>query len=199
MPDDARASYCATLGVWTTTHQRQATLCLDVHVSRLGEAGANTLGQHEKRSADIPALKATLNAIPDNEPMDANDGLRSNDYKDRTRELDAMDLINTLGEDEKAYYMDGSFKMKHTKGRQPTQFCQLVFDRIDQILYRPRKDYTIKTLNQSASIAGFARHDIQDLQLLAIVPEGVLNTTESTRIITKHIDCTPILLCRPQV
>ncbi len=110
--------------------------------------------------------------------MDANYGLRSGDYPDRINELKAMQLTDALGEDAQDY-MDGSFKMRHAKGRQPTKFCQLVFDRIDKILYQPRKDYTIESTNRSAFIRGFARHGITDLDLLAIASGGALKTAES--------------------
>ncbi len=63
-----------------------------------GKAGVtlNIVNAYEKHRADITALKATVDAIPGNDPtfvvMDANYGLRSGDYPKRTAELKAMQL-----------------------------------------------------------------------------------------------------------
>jgi hypothetical protein len=53
----------------------------------------------------------------------------------------------------------------------------LVFDRIDTILYRHLKDYTIETTNRSKSIKGFMRHGITNLTLLDRASGGALRKT----------------------
>ena len=70
-----------------------------------------------------------------------------------------MHFVDGLGE----LFNDGSFKMRHTKGRQQHKFCRLLFDRIDKIMYRTNSGYTFTDVSDlSSTITGFKRHEIID-------------------------------------
>ena len=71
-----------------------------------------------------------------------------------------MQFVDGLGPN----FVDGRFKMRHAQGRQATKFCQLIFDRIDKIMYNTDiVDVTFKPpVDLSKDITGFTRHRIRE-------------------------------------
>jgi hypothetical protein len=124
-------------------------------------ASGDEKSDHIKRQKDMADLKYTLNRDDNrfwNHPtflvMDANFGHNSGDFAQCEEKLQQMAFIDGLGPD----YMDGSFKMRHAQGSQPTKFCNLIFDRIDKIMYRTM--HAFKPQNVSHTLKAFTRHGI---------------------------------------
>jgi hypothetical protein len=99
-------------------------------------SSGNKPGDYAKRADDQRAILDTAHTAGTHGSvpfivMDSNYGVYSGDYTKLTAEFNLAQFRDSLTEDAAH---NKCFKMRHTKGRQPSKFCELIYETIDRIL-----------------------------------------------------------------